>query len=401
MRERVTVLNQTPSAFRALVARRRARRQARRGALCARYVIFGGEALDVARPRAVWDRRTATSTPQLVNMYGITETTVHVTYRPLRREPISGRPWRSVIGEPIPDLAAHVLDRARPTRRRSASPGELYVGGAGVWRAATSNRPELTAERFVPDPFATRRARGSTGRGDLARRCAGGGTSSTSGRADQQVKIRGFRIELGEIEARSTRHPACARPSSLAREDVPGDRRLVAYVVAQSPARRRRRAVRCARSFRAAAAGPHGAVGVRLARRAAAHRERQGGPRARCPRPISRAWRAPARAPREADEEAIAAIFAEVLGRAERAARTHGFFDLGGHSLLATQVLARLPRRSACELPVRALFEAPTIAELAGRVDALARAQASGRRRLRSDALLDDRSADALCANWT
>ncbi len=225
--EGVTVLSQTPSAFRQLV---RAEGEAAPGAIEAlrlREVVFGGEALDVGDLRPFWERH-GDRAPRLVNMYGITETTVHVTYRPLGMAdlPRPGRAAPSVIGRPIPDLQVYVLDpRGQPAPFGVA--GEMYVGGAGVARGYL-NRPELTAERFVRDPF---REGGRLYRtGDLARRLPDGALEYL-GRIDHQVKVRGFRIELGEIEAALTACPGVREAVVVAREDVAGDRRLVAYLV--------------------------------------------------------------------------------------------------------------------------------------------------------------------------
>ncbi len=222
-RERVTVLNQTPSAFRQLIE---ADNLAAGGAaLALRWVVFGGEALD---PQTLepWFARHGDAAPRLVNMYGITETTVHVTYRPLVRHDAASA--RSVIGRPIPDLQVYVLDR-----RGQLAPigvgGELYVGGAGVAQGYL-NRPGLTAERFVPDAISGVPGARLYRTGDLARRTADGDIEYL-GRIDHQVKVRGFRIELGEIETVLLAHPAVRDAVVMRREDREGDARLVAYVV--------------------------------------------------------------------------------------------------------------------------------------------------------------------------
>jgi amino acid adenylation domain-containing protein len=223
-REGVTVLSQTPSAFRQFI-----RADGERGGdLALRVVVFGGEALEPASLRD-WVERRGAETPRLVNMYGITETTVHVTYRPLGREDVFGGAG-SPIGRAIPDLRLYVLDPARRPVPIGV-PGELYVGGAGVARGYL-NRPELTAERFVDDPFAPGRLYRT---GDRVRWMADG-TLEYLGRLDEQVKIRGFRIELGEIEAALRQAPAVADCAVVVREDEPGDRRLVAYVVGAAEA---------------------------------------------------------------------------------------------------------------------------------------------------------------------
>ncbi|MEV0424862.1 amino acid adenylation domain-containing protein, partial [Streptosporangium canum] len=210
----VTVLNQTPSAFYQFM---RAEQEGPGVGLALRYVIFGGEALEVSRLAGWHDRGVS-----LVNMYGITETTVHVTYAALDPDSPAG-----LIGTGIPDLRVYVLDEFLCPVPPGVV-GELYVAGAGVARGY-AGRAALTAERFVADPFG-----GSGGRmyrsGDLAR-WGRAGRLEYLGRADQQVKIRGFRIELGEVEGVLVRHPLVAEVAVVVREDRPGDRRLVAYVV--------------------------------------------------------------------------------------------------------------------------------------------------------------------------
>jgi amino acid adenylation domain-containing protein len=221
--EGVTVLNQTPSAFAQLID---AQAKSAEETHSLRVVIFGGEALELRTLRP-WVKRNGDGSPKLVNMYGITETTVHVTYRLLAEQEIeSGR--GSLVGRPIPDLRVYLLDQ-----RRRAVPigvvGEIYVGGAGVARGYL-NRPLLTAERFLPDPFSADTQLRLYRTGDIGRWRADG-TIEYLGRNDSQVKIRGYRIELGEIEAQLAGHTQVRDAVVVVREDVPGDKRLVAYVV--------------------------------------------------------------------------------------------------------------------------------------------------------------------------
>ncbi|HVR95385.1 MAG TPA: amino acid adenylation domain-containing protein, partial [Thermoanaerobaculia bacterium] len=221
--QRVTVLNQTPSAFRNLVAVERETGEHGAGQTL-RWVIFGGEALE---PRSLgpWFEAHGDERPRLVNMYGITETTVHVTYRPMvRADAESGAGSR--IGGPIPDLSVHVLDRfGQPVPIGVA--GELYVGGEGV-AAGYLERPALTAERFVPDSWGGGAGRRLYRSGDLVLWRATG-ELEYRGRIDHQVKVRGFRIELGEIESALAQHPGVGEAAVLMRDDG-GDQRLVAYV---------------------------------------------------------------------------------------------------------------------------------------------------------------------------
>ncbi|HYC51574.1 MAG TPA: amino acid adenylation domain-containing protein [Gemmatimonadaceae bacterium] len=223
-RERVTVLNQTPSAFKLLAQVDATTRRA--SALTLRYVIFGGEALALESLRE-WVSRHGDAEPQIVNMYGITETTVHVTYRRIRRADIDAR-LGSVIGEPIPDLELYILDeQQRPVPVGVA--GEIYVGGAGVARGYLG-RPVLTAERFLPDTFVEHTGARMYRSGDKARWLSNGDIEYL-GRLDHQVKIRGFRIELGEVEATLREQPEVADAAVIARADAGTDATIVAYVV--------------------------------------------------------------------------------------------------------------------------------------------------------------------------
>ncbi|MFF2076847.1 amino acid adenylation domain-containing protein [Kitasatospora sp. NPDC058162] len=355
VRERVTVLNQTPSAFYQLM--QADQEEPELGArLALRRVVFGGEALDLAR-LAPWYQRHAEDAPVLVNMYGITETTVHVSYRPLDAGTAAGQS-RSLIGAGIPDLRLYLLDsRLRPVP--AGVPGELYVAGAGLARGYLG-RPALTAERFVADPYGapgTRMYR----TGDLARWTASGELDYL-GRIDAQVKIRGFRIELGEIGSVLSRRPEVASAAVVVREDAPGEKRLVGYLVP------------------AAGAAPVDLDALRT--RLAAELPDYMLPAALVPLerlPLTpngkldeRALPAPepgragdGRGPRTPLEEVLCGLFADVLGL-ERVGIDDNFFELGGHSLLAGRLVAGMRELTgSAELGVRALFQAPTVAGLA------------------------------------
>ncbi|HEX7242481.1 MAG TPA: amino acid adenylation domain-containing protein, partial [Longimicrobiaceae bacterium] len=354
--EGVTVLNQTPSAFRQLIAAE----ASEAGELALRLVVFGGEALELESLRP-WMERHGEERPRLVNMYGITETTVHVTYRRITGADLeAGR--GSVIGCAIPDLRIYLLDaHGEPVPVGVA--GEMYVGGAGVGRGYL-NREELTRERFLADPFrAGERVYRS---GDLARYRADGELEYL-GRADQQVKVRGFRIEPGEIEAVLGRHPAVREAVAVVREDAPGDRRIVAYVTGADSAAAELRAHASAHlpEYMVPSAfvvletlplTPNGKVD-----------------RKALPAPEYGSGEGRYEAARAEVEEVLCGVWAEVLG-VERVGVRESFFELGGHSLLATRVVARIREVLAVELPLRELFEAPTVAGLAERVEALRRA---------------------------
>ncbi len=226
--EGVTVLSQTPSAFQQLTAHEQSRGEAA-DELSLRYVIFGGEALDVASLRP-WFARHGADRPQLINMYGITETTVHVTYRRVVPEDLAaGAP--SLIGRPLPDLQIHVLDRhGHPVP--SGIKGELCVSGAGLARGYLNN-PGATAEKFVAHPLAAGAGERLYRSGDLARRLPDGDLEYC-GRADQQVKVRGHRIETGEVNAALLRHEAIREALTWAYTDERGETRLAAYAVCRN-----------------------------------------------------------------------------------------------------------------------------------------------------------------------
>ena len=229
----VTMLSQTPSAFRQLLSvdEQRASDAAaptNGDGLQLRTVVFGGEALAVGR-LLPWLERHGAERPRLVNMYGITETTVHVTYRQLNLDDARLN-HGSPIGERIKDLDVYVLDERMAVVPVSVV-GELYVGGEGLARGYL-RRPELTAERFVPHPYSSRPGARLYRTGDLVRWLPTGELEYI-GRADEQVKIRGFRVELGEIEATLASHAGVKAAVVMAREDD-GEKHLVAYVVAET-----------------------------------------------------------------------------------------------------------------------------------------------------------------------
>ncbi len=431
-REGVTVLNQTPSAFRQLIwAEESVRARSLEGAagelpaLELREVIFGGEALELAS-LAPWVARHGdgldSSGPRLVNMYGITETTVHVTYRPLSAQEITAGAAGSPIGVPIPDLSVYLVDRGLQPVPLGV-PGEMLVGGAGLAQGYLG-RPDLTAERFVPDPFSHQpgarqfdpdsRAGARLYRsGDLARWLPSGDLEYL-GRIDHQVKIRGFRIELGEIESALAALPGVREAAVLVREEG-GEKRLVAYVAAEQAAK-------------AAAAGADGVAALDLATARTllaatlpdymlpsalvilpalpltAHGKID---RRALPAPGIAAPAAERIAPRTALERELAALFGEVLGRGANAganpeansnvgaelvsvrveasstptkaakfAQTavpgvdgpgvdDDFFELGGSSISGAVLINRLQQRLGEIVHVVAIFDAPTVAKLA------------------------------------
>jgi amino acid adenylation domain-containing protein len=382
-RERVTVLNQTPSAFRQLIAA-----QARSASTHAlREVIFGGEALEFASLRD-WVRRHGVQRPRLVNMYGITETTVHVTCHVLSEADVEAG-TSSVIGAAIPDLRLYLLDAHRRPVPVGVI-GEMFVGGAGVARGYL-NRPELTAERFVDDPFAGERGARMYRTGDLGRWRADG-TMEYLGRNDFQVKIRGFRIELGEIEARLLACAGVREAAVVASKDGAGDPRLVAYLVVDASLDLDPASLRAA----LATALPAYMVPAAFVRLDAFPLTPNGKlDRAALQAPDQEAVVARAyEAPRGETEAALAEAWQALLGL-DRVGRHDHFFELGGHSLQVIEMIDRL-RARGWELPVQQVF-----------VDATLRTLAEGARRVEETTAaahatrlaLDDGLKDALAAH--
>ena len=356
--ERVTVLNQTPSAFTQLIlAEERLGAGAR---LSLRYVIFGGEALDlhVLKP---WFDRHGDQHPLLVNMYGITETTVHVTYRPLSARDLNAG---SVIGIPIPDLQVYLLDSHQQPVPIGVA-GEIYVGGAGV-ASGYLNRRELTREKFLPDPFAKKAASFLYRSGDIARHLANRDIEYL-GRADDQVKIRGFRVELGEIEATLLRRPDVLQCVVVALEDESRLKRLAAYVVPKSagafdPEDLRQHIKKTLPEFMVPAVfvvlekfplTPNGKV------------DRKALPSPSYERGTSAKDLVE---PRTETEQALASIWSELL-KVENIGVDSNFFDLGGHSLLAIRAVSRIRDLFEVNLSPGAFFTNATIAGLAKAVE--------------------------------
>ncbi|BBG30329.1 non-ribosomal peptide synthetase modules [Zymobacter palmae] len=348
--QQVTVLNQTPSAFRQLVA------ALPDGELqhTLKWIVFGGEALDTAALQP-WYARNGERT-QLVNMYGITETTVHVTFQPLtaRDAELHGH---SPIGQPLNDLSLYLLDDAGEPVPIGVV-GELYVGGAGVTRGYL-NRPQLTAERFLPDPFADGDNARMYRTGDVGRWNADG-TLDYLGRNDHQVKIRGFRIELGEIAARLAEHAAVREAVVVARDDAQQNKTLVAYVVpvADAPdvAELRLHLAKTLPDYML----PSAVVTIEaLPLTANGKLDERALPAPDASALVTQAYEAP----QGAIEETLAEIWQTLLG-VERVGRHDDFFALGGHSLLAVQLVARM-RQAGLEADIRALFDQPTLSALA------------------------------------
>lgn len=360
--EQVTVLNQTPSAFRQLIPFMTATTPTAPTSL--RYIIFGGEALEVQSLQP-WLACYGDEQPRLINMYGITETTVHVTYRPITWTDLHAGAG-SVIGQPIPDLSVYVLDQHQQPAPIGVV-GEMYIGGAGVARGYL-HRPALTQERFLPNPFHPSPDARLYRSGDLARRLPNGDLEYL-GRIDQQVKIRGFRVELGEIEAVLHQHPAIQEAVVVACKEDSGDKRLVAYCVTTQSTENLDNELRNLLQRQV----PDYMMPAAFVWLPALPLTSNGKvDRSALPAPnFTRSTSAREYvAPRTPTEKTLANIWQAVL-KLPAVGIHDNFFTLGGHSILAAQLLTRLQTTFAIELPLPNLFKAPTISELALVIESL------------------------------
>ncbi|WP_270168683.1 non-ribosomal peptide synthetase [Paenibacillus sp. SYP-B4298] len=343
----VTILNQTPTYFYQLL--REALAESGQ-TLSLRKIVFGGEAL---APQQLKEWRKRYPATQLINMYGITETTVHVTYKEITEVEIAE--GRSNIGRPIPTLKVYVLDANRRCVPAGVA-GEMYVAGEGLARGYL-NRPELTAEKFVDDPFTPGERLYRSG--DLARWLPDGNIEYM-GRIDHQVKVRGYRIELGEVEAQLLKLESVQEAVVMAREDGGREKQLCAYLVADKALTvselrgwlseelpgymipsyfvqlERMPLTANGKTDRKALPAPEGSVNTG----------------------------AEYIAPRTPLEEQLVRMWQEVLG-AERIGVKDNFFDLGGHSLRATALVSKLYKELSINLPLRDVFRLQTIEEMA------------------------------------
>ncbi len=344
-RDEVTLINVVPSVMTELI-------RAGNFPASIKTVNLAGEALSDALVEQIYTR---TAARQVVNLYGPTETS-YATFTPVhRRQPVT-------IGKPLSNTQCYILDSQR-NPSPIGIPGELFIAGDGVARGYY-RRPDLTAERFLPNPFGNESNPRMYRTGDNCRWLPDGNIQYL-GRMDHQVKLRGFRIELGEIEATLDKHPSVTQSVAMVREDD-GTKRLVAYVV------RRESTQVTSDELRAHAAQtlpdymvpstvvvldampltPNGKIN-RFALPASE---------------FTRNATAEFIAPQTPTEQAIAAIWEQVL-RLDRVGATDNFFSLGGHSLLATQVVSRIRKITGVDLSLRTLFELPTIAQIALAVD--------------------------------
>lgn len=358
--EGVTVLNQTPSAF--LQLAREVVKSAEPPALSLRYIIFGGEALEL-KALQPWFTYFAGHPMQLVNMYGITETTVHVTYKPISLQDVTDDKG-SLIGVPIADLQLFLLDEQLQTVSPGSS-GELYVAGPGLARGYL-NRPELTAARFIANPFSSEPNARLYKTGDLASYDADGNLEYL-GRIDQQVKIRGFRIELQEIESVLTQIPEVKAALVNVFELSPGDKRLVAYLITQDavplatlyvrnflrdklPGYMLPSAIEFVAEFPLT---PNGKLDRKALPAPSIHYQ-------------SRHYVAPT----NAIEASLVSIWETLFGLAPLGVQDN-FFELGGHSLIAVRLLTELELAfPKITFNLTQIYEYPTIAKLAQTISA-------------------------------
>jgi acyl-coenzyme A synthetase/AMP-(fatty) acid ligase/acyl carrier protein len=358
----VKLINTVPSAMRELL---------RVGGVpeSVRTVNLAGEPLPSALADQIYEQ---TRVEKVYDLYGPSETTTYSTFALRRR----GGP--ATIGRPIANTQIYLLDQDLAPVPPGV-PGEMLIGGEGVARGYL-HAPELTAERFVPNPFAgDSRADGRAGHlyktGDLAR-WRPDGTIEFLGRSDNQVKIRGFRVELGEIEAVLAQHPAVRECAVAALEDAPGSKRVVAWLVPEPD-----KATATAgdlRRFLAARVPAHMVPSAFVFLEALPMTpngkvDRKALP---APDPARRELEETFVAPATVTEEALARIWREVL-RLEQVGVRDNFFELGGHSLLMTQVISRVREAFGVELPVRKFFETPIITALAVAIEELIVAQIS------------------------
>ncbi|GAB4212335.1 MAG: hypothetical protein OHK0022_48020 [Roseiflexaceae bacterium] len=351
-----------------------------------RHLLLGGEAL----PAALWEQLRAALPARLLNMYGPTETTIWSATHDLAQN--------IAIGRPIANTQIYVVD-ALLQPAPVGVPGDLYIGGAGLARGYLE-RPDLTAERFIPDPFSDQPGARLYRTGDRARWLADG-TLEFLGRADTQIKLRGYRIEIGEIESALSRLPEVRETVVLVREDTPGDKRLVAYIVPnknQEPSAEAGGLRLEASTLNTERSGEASGVSLEASELKTQDSKLKTYLQARLPAymvpsafvlldalPLTpngkidrKALPAPevARAeqtegfaaPISPTEQVIASVWAGVLGL-ERVSARDNFFQLGGNSLLATLLVSRLREVLAIDLPVRSLFEAPTVSGLAAWVE--------------------------------
>jgi amino acid adenylation domain-containing protein len=361
----ISVLQVVPSLLRYMLDEQDSSRYLQTGL---RWMIVTGEAMPIDLCQRWWREQGAI---RLLNAYGPTECSDDVTHALLNEQEGKGQYWRVPIGFPIANTRLYVLDsylQPVPT----GVPGELYIGGVSLARGYL-HRPEITATRFLPDPFHEQAGARLYKTGDLVRYLPDGSLEYL-GRLDQQVKLRGYRIELEEIQTVLHQHPDVQHAVVIVREDTPDNKRLTAYYVGResvtiSPTELREHISKQLPDYMIPSVffqmeslplTPNGKLDLKAL-------------------PVPDPDRTAANTietPHTPIEKALAAIMIEVLG-IEQIGITDNFFESGGHSLLATRIIAQVRETFQVELPLRTFFEAPTIAALSQRIETLLKSGSS------------------------
>jgi len=346
----VEVLDCTPSQLRVLLD------EGLDKSTALKIVLVGGEAID----EPTWKRLASQCEVSYYNLYGPTECTVDASVSQVRESAL-----RPTIGRPVANTQIYILDEQLQIVPVGLA-GELYIGGAGLARGYHA-QAEMTAEKFIPNPFSLEPGRRLYKTGDMARHLPDGEIEYI-GRSDEQVKVRGSRIELGEIEAILAQHPAVRNCVVAAREDIPGDVRLVAYVVAANQMNAGE-----LRGFLQERLPDYMMPGVFVPLETL--------PLTRNGKIDRRSLPAPEQVLREEDtyvaarsvtEEVLTSIWGHLLG-VERLSSNSNFFEMGGHSLLATQAVSHMRKALKVEIALRSLFEEPTVAGMARHIESLTR----------------------------
>ncbi len=349
--ENVTILNQIPTPFNNLLNNEL---KTNKNDLKLRYVIFGGEALN---PKVLKPWRIKYPNTKFINMYGITETTVHVTYKDLKDEDISKT--ISNIGKPIPTLKVYIMDKNLKLQPIGIE-GEMYVSGHGVARGYL-NRPELTAERFVNDPFESGKKMYRTG--DLARWLPNGDMEFL-GRVDQQVKIRGFRIELGEIESTFLKNDYIKETIIIDREDGEGNKYLCAYIVSDKEVNSSELRKYLRNDLPEYMIPSYFVQLEKMPLTSNGKVDKKALPKPQGEINTGSEYEAA----RNEVEEKLVEIWEEVLG-VDNISINDNFFDLGGHSLKATILISKIHKELNREIPLKQFFKTPTIKEISGFIE--------------------------------
>ncbi len=347
-REKVTILNQTPSAFYSLI-REELKNDEKQ--LSIRYVIFGGEALNPGKLRSWQERYTDT---KLINMYGITETTVHVTFREIGSEDIEAD--ISNIGKPIPTLTTYVMDKDMKLLPIGV-PGELLVGGAGVGRGYL-NRAELTKEKFISNPYEPTEILYRSG--DLVKLLENGNMEYL-GRIDNQIKVRGYRIELGEIQNKLQNHKSISEAVVIARDSEDGEKYICAYIVAENQLTTQELRNHLSKELPDYMIPSYFIYMEKIPLTANGKVDIKALPE---PAGVVNTG-VEYEPPRNELEEILIGIWQDVLDIQERIGINHNFFELGGHSLKATTLAAKVHKELNVELPLQEIFKTPTIKQIA------------------------------------